>query len=303
LEQSSTKLNYLSLVLASGAFVMCAATAGLSALPNSSNIAKQQQQLDTLTQENADLKAKLAGGIDNRHRIDELDVGLTAITQVANIDREKLSRAITAIKVADGKHVASTAPTAELEGIQGKAIVLAATLSKPAGAAAPTPKPASPPVSTPAPAAEPDDERQAEQAMASAPETPIDNPFAAPVGSSSAADTAAPLSIASEKAAPTTPLTIAQVDSILAKRISENWYKPANAKDSLNAVVLVKMSRDGKVASAKIVKASGNDAFDTSIISAVNSIMAIKEVAQLSEADYKKAYASRPIQFTPQMGG
>ena len=103
LEQSSTKLNYLSLVLAAGAVVVSVATAGLSVLPNSSNISRLQQQANSWEQEKATLVAQLAGGHDNRARIDELDVGLTALAQVANIDHEKLGKTIGAIKAADAK--------------------------------------------------------------------------------------------------------------------------------------------------------------------------------------------------------
>jgi len=101
---------------------------------------------------------------------------------------------------------------------------------------------------------------------------------------------------------PATPLEIAQVDNILSKRISENWFQPANVKDDLSAIIMLKMTRDGKVASVKMAKASGNKIFDNSVITAVKSIEAIDEVKRLSDADYQKAYASRSIQFTPQMG-
>ncbi|WP_178129922.1 energy transducer TonB [Pseudomonas sp. MWU12-2323] len=296
MEQPNTKMNYLSLVMAAGAVVVCAATAGLSVLPNSSNISRLQQQVNALEQEKATLVAQLAGGLDNRARIDELDIGLTALAQVANIDHDKLGKAIGAIRAADAKRKIALALPGASEAAPANMPLAATTPAQPADATAPTPKPA-----PPAPVKE--DEEPGDQALVSAPEAPTDNPFTAAMDRTATGDAAAPLTIAKTKEAPATQLTIAQVDSILAKRISENWYKPANAKDSLNAVIQVKMSRDGKVASVKIEKASGNDAFDNSVVNAVSSIMAIKEVGQLSEADYKKAYASRSIQFTPQMGG
>lgn len=299
LEQPNTKLNYLSLVMAAGAVVVCAATAGLSVLPNSSNISRLQQQVNTLEQEKVTLVAQLAGGLDNRARIDELDVGLTALAQVANIDRDKLGKAIGAIKAADAKRKIAVALTDASEAAPANKTLATTSTTQPAAATAPTSKPA--PAPPPAPVQ--NDEQPGENTLVTAPEAPTDNPFAIATDHTGSGDAPAPLTIAKKKEAPATPLTIAQVDSILAKRISENWYKPANAKDNLNAVIQVKMSRDGKVASVKIEKASGNDAFDNSVINAVNSIMAIKEVGQLSEADYKKAYASRSIQFTPQMGG
>lgn len=298
MEQSNTKLSYLALVLSAGALAVCAATAGLSALPNNSNISKLQQQVDALTKSNTELTAELESGIDNRHRIDELDVGLTAITQVANIDPEKLARAIGAIKAADAKRAISTPLPGESESHQAD---VAVAPTAPQQVPAPTAKPQ--PAPGPATASPKEESQQVEQAIAASSESTSYNPFAPSAEKAVSEEIAAPLSVASEKTAPAPALSIAQVDGILAKRISEKWYKPANAKDNLSAVIQIKMSRDGKVASTKIVKASGDEAYDTSVINAVNSIMAIKEVAQLSEADYKKAYASRSIQFTPQMGG
>jgi len=128
-----------------------------------------------------------------------------------------------------------------------------------------------------------------------------DNPFATPT---EVAEVATALSVtAALDSVAEIPVSIAQVDGVLAKRISENWYKPANAAANLSAIVQLKMQRDGKVASVKLTKASGDAAFDKSAINAINSIGFIDEVKRLSDADFQKGYASRSIQFTPQMGG
>lgn len=304
-----TKLSYIALAISVGALALCGVSGMLSVFPNSSRIDQLNHQVATLTEQNAQLRALAPHVGGNRARINELDVGLTALANVLKVDSVELSKAIAAVKAAQE----TEAYAAKLAGRPPEGAVSSTTESpgnaplsvSPSQTQGPdtserqaSKRPVSPRGSSPKLAT--DASRRSPEPVSTA--TPLmgaDNPFSAGLDSSNAGGEVS-------QALAVTPahelMSIAQVDSILGKRLSSNWYKPAGVTDELSALIQLKMSRDGKVATARIGKSSGNSAFDTSALSAVQSIGAIEEVRQLSDADFQKAYASRYIQFTPQMG-
>ncbi|MCF5371244.1 TonB family protein [Pseudomonas syringae] len=300
LEQKNTKLTYIALVVSVGALVVCGATAALSAFPNSGNISKLQQQVQ---QHNDLLSSQSVSGRDSRSRIDELDFGLTAIAHIAKIDPATLSKAIADVRAAEAKS----------KGLSNAPAVQQAWPATPGPAATATesdqptsgPAPASEPAKTSTPQPDPDDGQARERAIVNSKPTNSENPFTAESEHAGGAveEAPAPLSIASVKAASGPTMSVAQVDTILAKRLVSSWYTPAGSKDNLNAVIQVQINRDGKVGEVKVVTPSGDERFDISAVSALKSLEPISEVARLSDADYKKAYASRSIRFTPKMGG
>ena len=298
LEQKNTKLTYIALVVSAGALVVCGATAALSAFPNSGNISKLQQQVQL---HNDLLTSQSVSGRDSRSRIDKLDVGLTAIAHIAKIDPATLSKAIADVRAAEAKSKGLSAAPAVQQAWPANPAPSATEPGQPTSGQAPAPEPAK--TSTPQP--DPDDGQAKERAIVNGKATTPENPFTAESEHAGGAveEAPAPLSIASVKAATAPAMSVAQVDTILAKRLVSSWYTPAGSKDDLNAVIQVKINRDGKVGEVKVVKPSGNERFDMSAVSALKSLDPISEVAQLSDADYKKAYASRSIRFTPKMGG
>jgi TonB family protein len=297
---NESKLTYIALVLGAGAIAVSVATATLSALPNSSKINTLTTEVEGLRKQNAALNDQLTIAKQNRSRIDELDIGLTAMANVMNIDRQQLAKAMLAMKTAD-----SQVDQAQLNRAPSSKVDQSPSVAeqRPVTKAAPVPTIDSPAIALPkAPTAA--EGEQAGQPAAGAHDLPIevDNPFAGAPDASIHAGGEVPAPIAVVPASGP-KLTIEHVDSILAKRISEKWYKPAGASANLSALIQMKMTRDGKVDSVVITRPSGNTEFDTSVISAVKSIGAIDEVQRLSDADFEKAYANRIIQFTPQMGG
>ncbi|MEX6780190.1 TonB C-terminal domain-containing protein [Pseudomonas aeruginosa] len=297
---NESKLTYIALVLGAGALAVSVASAVLSALPNSNKIAALAIEVADLRKQNTSLTDQLTIANQNRSRIDELDIGLTAMANVMNIDRQQLAKAMMEMKTADSKiGQAQVNRATSPKAMQPSPV----TQQQPAArSVAPAPVIDQPAQDVPVPAAPVGG--SAGKQSAAEPESPIelDNPFADAPDASIHAGGEIPAPIAVVPAgAP--KLTIEHVDSILAKRISEKWYKPAGASANLNALIQMKMTREGKVNSVVLARPSGNAEFDTSVISAVKSIGAIDEVQRLSDADFEKAYANRIIQFTPQMGG
>lgn len=298
---NESKLTYIALALGAGALAVSAATAVLSALPNSSKIDSLSVEVAELREQNTSLQGKLDIANQNRTRIDELDIGLTAMANVMNIDRQELAKAMMAMK-ADGsvavtpkQRPAVTAPPIQPTAASDLSSGTDATTSAPSLEVKAPPLPAKPAAA--AEAKSPPPSSKALDVLLDE-----DNPFGGAPETLANAGGQVPALVA--KVPVDAPkLTIEHVDSILAKRISENWFKPVGASASLNAIIQMKMSREGKVKSVELVRPSGNSEFDGSVISAVKSIGAINEVQHLSEDDFMKAYSNRSIQFTPQMGG
>ena len=301
-----SKLSYIALAISVGAAALCGVSALLSVFPNSSKIDQLTHQVETLTEQNAQLRAMAPYVGNNRSRINELDVGMTALANVLKVDRGELAKAYAAVKAAkEADDNASKAQDSDGGANDGQPTqVTAGTDTQPKTAPQPSAgskgKPEQREPASTAKAATATPRLSDSPDKAAPPLMGADNPFAAGLDSSNAGGEVAPA--ISVSPANTGRMTIDQVDAVLGKRLSTNWYKPAGAIDGLSAIVQLKMSRDGKVAMVRIGKSSGNQAFDTSALSAVQSIGVIEEVRQLSDADFQTAYASRSIQFTPKMG-
>ena len=296
---NESKLTYIALALGAGALAVSVASAVLSALPNSNKIASLSTEVADLRKQNVSLTEQLEIANQNRSRIDELDIGLTAIANVMNIDRQQLAKAMMEMKTADTINGQAQFNGAEsAKAVQPSPVTQQQPAARSAAPASVGDNPAKG-VTVPASPAG----ASAGKQSASEPESlsELDNPFAdAPAASIHAGgEIPAPIAVLP---AGTPKLTIEHVDSILAKRISEKWFQPAGASANLSALIQMKMTRDGKVDSVVLTRPSGNAEFDTSVINAVKSIGAIVEVQHLSDADFEKAYANRIIQFTPQMG-
>ena len=308
-----SKLSYIALALSVGAAAFSGVSGILSVLPNSSKIDALTEQVQVLTEQNKRLSAIVSEVDMNRIRINELDLGMTAFANVLKIDRRELAKAFNSLKAqqaADAKAATAAQRSSEDKG--------SSTTTQPAEhqpvpvvsqematQEAPEPSTSIEAISTSASAPSQQHSKPAQPAQhTSEPSnsaTPLmgaDNPFSAGLDNTSAAgDVAQALAVV-----PALAKSIAQVDIVLGNRLSSSWYKPAGEIEGLSTLIQLKMTRNGKVASARIAKSSGNSIFDNSALSAVKSIGTIEEVGQLSDADFKKAYESRPIQFTPQMG-
>jgi len=310
-----SKLSYIALALSVGAAAISGLSGMLSVLPNSSKIDVLTEQVQVLTEQNKRLSAIVSEVDMNRIRINELDLGMTAFANVLKIDRRELAKAFNSLKAqqaADAKAATAAQRSSEDKG--------SSTTTQPAEhqpvpvvsqematQEAPEPSTSIEAISTSASAPSQQHSKPAQPAQhTSEPSnsaTPLmgaDNPFSAGLDNTSAAgDVAQALAVVPALAK---SMSIAQVDAVLGKRLSSSWYKPAGEIEGLSTLIQLKMTRNGKVATARIAKSSGNSIFDNSALSAVKSIGTIEEVGQLSDADFKKAYESRPIQFTPQMG-
>ena len=62
---------------------------------------------------------------------------------------------------------------------------------------------------------------------------------------------------------------MAELEGLIRERVTRNWVKPAGAPDGLNCLVRVRLTPGGEVLNVSIVKRSGNEQFDRSVVAAV----------------------------------
>lgn len=257
-----SRTGYLSLVLALGAFAISVTTAALVGLlvlaqqaDLSTGVKGLQSKLDLIQ---TDLK-------DSQQRISELDRGLTALVQVADIDEEAFVAAFNQDNEAGSVSSADVTPNAVPEALLEIAQV---ELSGAVGSTGELPAPVD------------------------------DNPFG-DVAGLELGDSESPIQLV---AVPSDPVSPEQVDTIMARRISENWRRPAGDVTGLKAVLKIELDREGVLKVVEVTRSSGNTEFDSSAKQAIEQIQSIAEVAMLSDEDYQKFYASRSLMFAPAGG-
>lgn len=98
---------------------------------------------------------------------------------------------------------------------------------------------------------------------------------------------------------PARPKKLESVDDLLVERIISNWQRPKSARDEMSVEVLIRMSRDGIVKSAKVAKSSGDRATDLAATKAILAVKKIQEMSQVSDEVYNKMYRERQVALSP----
>lgn len=83
---------------------------------------------------------------------------------------------------------------------------------------------------------------------------------------------------------------------VIRQKISRNWHRPDNVSGRVSANVRVKLTKEGEVVSAKIVKSSGDDVFDESVRAAA---MNASPLPIPREASLNKEFRSITLRFEP----
>lgn len=98
---------------------------------------------------------------------------------------------------------------------------------------------------------------------------------------------------------PIRPKRLESVDDLLVEKIISNWQRPKSARDDMTVEVLIRMSRDGIVKSAKVAKSSGDRATDLAATKAILAVKKIPEMSQVSDEAYNKMYRERQVALSP----
>lgn len=62
---------------------------------------------------------------------------------------------------------------------------------------------------------------------------------------------------------------IAQYTSLIEQKVRRNWLRPASAKEGMSCTVRVRLIPGGEVSDVRVVKGSGDELFDRSVVTAV----------------------------------
>ncbi len=233
-------------------------------------------------------------------RVDELDAGMVALVKVSGVDGGELRKVMDS-ELAEMRKTAVAEESVALEEAKvaneppALSVQVVEPEMRPVAAQSPTSASAKQSVdATPAPAS-----AAAPAVAATSPKAPESGADFEAIVKSLQSDPAqtAPTNNQQEEKKPTRSLTIAEVDGILAKRISEQWHKPASATDKMTVDIHIKMARDGKLDKVNVTRSSGLEVFDRSAVTALKSIGVVKEVAQLDDATFDQGYRSRTIQL------
>jgi len=214
-------------------------------------------------------------------RLEELDAGMVALTKLSNVDPEELSKLM-------------LSELNEIRGVKAASQQMAATQAATHSPAEPAPLSVEVTGSPETQAGNPPSTSVAVKGPEPTPTQSGKQDFESIVKNLQTA-TSPPAPAATSPAEKAKPLTIAEVDGVLARLISDQWHKPPGASDGMKAEIHIKMSREGKIEKADVTRGSGLDAFDLSAVTALRSIGIVKEVAQLDDATYERAYRSRTI--------
>nr|WP_228759008.1 MULTISPECIES: TonB family protein [Pseudomonas] len=96
------------------------------------------------------------------------------------------------------------------------------------------------------------------------------------------------------------PKVLESVDGILVSKIISNWKRPESARNGMAVEIVIKMGRKGHIESAKVVKSSGDKAFDSSATSAILAVKQLPEMTQVTDGTYKRLYQERRVRFSPE---
>jgi colicin import membrane protein len=90
---------------------------------------------------------------------------------------------------------------------------------------------------------------------------------------------------------------------LIQKLIQDNWTRPLSARNGMQAALQIMTTPTGDIVGHKILKGSGDNAFDLSITRAVTRLGKIDELAELAQKDpsaYEKNFRRFVINFVPQ---
>jgi colicin import membrane protein len=89
-------------------------------------------------------------------------------------------------------------------------------------------------------------------------------------------------------------------DELIAERVSQNWSRPPSALKGMVTVLEIKMLPTGQVVGVRVVKSSGDAAFDRSAEQAVKKVDRFEEVKNIPPVIFEKKYRQFTFTFNPE---
>ncbi len=93
---------------------------------------------------------------------------------------------------------------------------------------------------------------------------------------------------------------VSYYSALLVNRMKAHWNRPPSARNSMEAVIEIRLSPFGDLQGFIIIKGSGNEAFDRSVIQAIKLGTPIVELKQLDRRIYEKNFRRFTFKFSPE---
>lgn len=95
-------------------------------------------------------------------------------------------------------------------------------------------------------------------------------------------------------------LLVPVCDAVIINAVSNEWVRPAGARNGLEVELMLELDPEGKLISAQIVRKSELESFDMSAVTAVLKAAPFTELQGLDEAKFARWYKKRRIIFRPE---
>ncbi|WIO73382.1 cell envelope integrity protein TolA [Porticoccaceae bacterium LTM1] len=87
--------------------------------------------------------------------------------------------------------------------------------------------------------------------------------------------------------------------NVIQQKIQNNWSRPPSARRDMEATVEIQLVPTGRVVSVRIIKSSGNDAFDRSVEQAVRKADSFPELKKMESRVFESYFRNLQLVFRP----
>lgn len=88
--------------------------------------------------------------------------------------------------------------------------------------------------------------------------------------------------------------------ALISQAIQSQWSRPPSARNNMEAELALQLTPSGEIVGVRVVKSSGNSAFDRSAESAVLKVGRIPELQQMPNRVFEKYFRRLTIRFRPE---
>ncbi len=93
---------------------------------------------------------------------------------------------------------------------------------------------------------------------------------------------------------------VSQYSRMLTELVSQTWNRPLSARNSMVTEIEIRLSPFGQLQGYKIIKGSGNDAFDRSVVQAIKLAAPFVELKSMDRRIFDRYFRRVTIRFSPE---
>ncbi len=93
---------------------------------------------------------------------------------------------------------------------------------------------------------------------------------------------------------------ISQYVGIITNLVENAWSRPPGARNGMVATVRLRLTPTGEIVSSDIVRGSGNEEFDRSVLAAVDRVGSFPELKEMPIAIFERSFRTFDLVFSPE---